>query len=45
VLRAAIEEVAAHLARIEAIDKASRGACVWKRLAAPVSDPVPEPAL
>jgi DNA polymerase-3 subunit epsilon len=35
VLRAAIEEVAAHLARIEAIDLASKGACLWKRIASP----------
>jgi DNA polymerase-3 subunit epsilon len=32
VLRAIADEIAAHLARLEAIDKASRGACVWKRL-------------
>ena len=33
VLRAMADELAAHVARIEAIDKASRGACVWKRIA------------
>jgi len=33
VLRAMADELAAHVARIEAIDKASRGACVWKRMA------------
>ncbi len=33
VLRAMADELAAHVARIESIDKASRGACVWKRVA------------
>jgi DNA polymerase-3 subunit epsilon len=33
VLRAVADEIAAHVARLDAIDKASRGACVWKRLA------------
>lgn len=33
VLRAAEAERELHAARLEAIDKASRGACVWKRLA------------
>ena len=33
VLRALAGEIAAHAARLEAIDKASRGACVWKQLA------------
>jgi DNA polymerase III subunit epsilon len=33
VLRALAAELVAHAARIEAIDKASRGACVWKRMA------------
>ncbi|GAA0720113.1 DNA polymerase III subunit epsilon [Dokdonella soli] len=32
VLRAPDAELALHAARLEAIDKASRGACVWKRL-------------
>ena len=32
VLRAPEAELALHAARLEAIDKASRGACVWKRL-------------
>lgn len=32
VVRASAEEVAAHTARLEAIDEASDGACVWKRL-------------
>jgi len=32
VLRALPEEIVLHEARIAAIDKASRGACVWKRL-------------
>ena len=44
VLRAAFEEVAAHLARIEAIDKASKGLCLWKRLASTV-EPVVEAQL
>jgi len=34
VLRALEAERELHAARLEAIDKASRGACVWKRLAA-----------
>lgn len=33
VLRALVDEIAAHVARLDAIDRASRGACVWKRLA------------
>jgi DNA polymerase-3 subunit epsilon len=36
VLRALPSEIVLHEARIAAIDKASRGACVWMRLAAPV---------
>ena len=32
VVRASAEEVAAHAARLEAIDEASGGVCVWKRL-------------
>jgi DNA polymerase-3 subunit epsilon len=32
VIRASAEEAAAHAARLEAIDEASGGACVWKRL-------------
>ncbi len=32
VLRALDADLALHAARLEAIDKASRGACVWKRL-------------
>lgn len=31
VLRALANELAAHAARLDAIDRASRGACVWKR--------------
>lgn len=31
VLRALVDEIAAHVARLEAIDKASKGLCVWKR--------------
>ena len=34
ILRASDEERMLHAARIEAIDKASRGACVWKRIEA-----------
>ena len=34
VLRALDAELVLHAARLDAIDKASRGACVWKRLAA-----------
>ena len=34
VLRALVDEIAAHAARLEAIDKASRGACLWRQLAA-----------
>ena len=37
ILRAIAAELSAHAARIEAIDKASRGACVWKRLAPPMA--------
>jgi len=33
VLRAVVEEIAAHVARLDAIDKASKGLCVWRRLA------------
>jgi DNA polymerase-3 subunit epsilon len=33
VLRAVADEIAAHVARLDAIDKASKGACVWKMLA------------
>ena len=33
VLRAIAVELAAHTARLEAIDKATRGACLWKQLA------------
>jgi len=29
VVRALVDEIAAHVARLEAIDKASRGACLW----------------
>jgi len=32
VLRALVDEIAAHVARLEAIDKASRGACMWLRV-------------
>lgn len=42
VLRAIAEEVTLHLARLEAIDKASRGACVWKRLAVDARAPEAE---
>ena len=31
ILRALVDEIAAHVARLEAIDKASKGLCVWKR--------------
>jgi DNA polymerase-3 subunit epsilon len=34
VLRATEEELTLHYARLEEIDKASKGACIWKRLAA-----------
>ena len=37
VLRAIAVELAAHAARLEAIDAASKGACVWKRLAPAVA--------
>ena len=33
VLRALVDEIAAHVARLEAIDKASKGACLWKGVA------------
>ena len=33
VLRALATELTAHVARLDAIDAASKGACVWKRLA------------
>ena len=33
VLRALVNEIAAHVARLEAIDKASKGACLWKGVA------------
>jgi DNA polymerase-3 subunit epsilon len=42
VLRALADEMAEHVARLEAIDKASRGACVWKRLAPPATEPLVE---
>ena len=42
VLRAAANELAAHRARLEAIDKASRGACVWKRIAPEARAPMEE---
>jgi DNA polymerase-3 subunit epsilon len=42
VLRALVDEIAAHVGRLEAIDKASKGACVWKRLAPPVTEPLVE---
>jgi DNA polymerase-3 subunit epsilon len=40
ILRALVDEIAAHVARLETVDKASKGACVWKRLAvaAPASE-------
>lgn len=38
VLTASEEELAAHLAYLEEVDKASKGACVWKALAASVPD-------
>ena len=34
VLRALVDEIAAHVARLEAIEKASKGACLWRQLAA-----------
>ena len=37
VLRALALELTAHVARLEAIDAASKGACVWKRIAIGVS--------
>lgn len=37
VLRALDAEIALHVLRIEAIDRASNGACVWKRLEAPAA--------
>jgi DNA polymerase-3 subunit epsilon len=42
VLRAFADEIAAHVARLEAIDKASKGLCVWKRLAPPAVERVAE---
>ena len=33
VVRALVDEIAAHVARLEAIDKASKGACLWKGVA------------
>jgi DNA polymerase-3 subunit epsilon len=42
VLRALVEEIAAHVARLDAIDKASKGACVWKHLAPPAAQPLAE---
>ncbi|NCT67909.1 MAG: DNA polymerase III subunit epsilon [Rhodanobacteraceae bacterium] len=39
VLRALDAELVLHAARLDAIDKASRGACVWKRLDVPVEIP------
>ncbi|HVT32780.1 MAG TPA: DNA polymerase III subunit epsilon [Rhodanobacteraceae bacterium] len=44
VLRALAAELAAHVARLDAIDKASRGACVWKQLAAPLVESFAEAA-
>jgi DNA polymerase III subunit epsilon len=44
VLRALVEEIAAHVARLETIDKTSKGACVWKRLAPPAVEPLAEVA-
>ena len=38
---AAAEELAEHEAYLAALDKASGGACVWRRYAAPASAPVP----
>jgi DNA polymerase-3 subunit epsilon len=38
VLRALDAELVLHEARIAAIDKASRGACVWKRLTGTPAD-------
>jgi len=32
VLRALVDEIAAHVARLEAIEKASRGTCLWLQL-------------
>jgi len=32
ILRALVDEIAAHVARLDAIDKESKGLCVWKRL-------------
>ena len=32
ILRALVDEITAHVARLEVIDKASKGLCVWKRL-------------
>jgi DNA polymerase-3 subunit epsilon len=32
ILRAIVEEIAAHVMRLDAIDKASRGACLWLQL-------------
>ena len=43
VLRAVADEIAAHVARLDAIDKASKGACLWKQLA--VESHVPETEL
>ena len=42
VLRAFVDEVAAHVARLEAIDTASKGACLWKHLAPPAAEPLAE---
>lgn len=38
VLRASPAELAMHAARLAAIDRASRGACVWNRIDAPVAE-------
>ena len=38
VLLASIEEQAAHALRLDALDKASKGACVWRRLEADTGD-------
>ena len=39
VLRAFADEIAAHVARLEAIDKASKGLCLWKTLGSSVRSP------
>jgi DNA polymerase-3 subunit epsilon len=45
VLRALATELAAHAARLDAIDAASKGACLWKRLAAESHESAPELAV